>query len=106
MRPSKTSAAKHTTKAASKAEFKQHKIPPDPWKTNEECAARAKKVIAPYRKLAGAEYAVFNLLHDLMHLCDRDPTLGNLHEDYVFALENYEEHIDENYDFREDRGGR
>lgn len=71
---------------------KPHKLPPDPGGLFESAASRAKKVLAIYDELypeaGGVEggFLVTNLLHDLMHLCDREPKLGNFHQKYAEAV--------------------
>lgn len=75
------------------AKTPMRKLPPDPDGLFKRAAARAKKVVAMYDDLypdAGREFLVSNLLHDLMHLCDRDATLGDLNEEYVQAFRLYE----------------
>ena len=67
-------------------------LPPDPNGWNARCAARAHKIIDLYLELtpeADEQSVLLDLLHDLLHLCDRDPELGNLDENLVNALYCY-----------------
>ncbi|MEJ7925761.1 hypothetical protein WG908_03205 [Sphingobium sp. AN641] len=61
---------------------------PDPDGLNKECAARAKKTVELFCRLSGAtqETAVRDLLHELMHLCDRDPEFGNFADELGWAF--------------------
>lgn len=76
---------------------KQRKtLPPDPYGWNARCAARANKVVDCYLEVnpeIDRESVLLDLLHDLLHLCDRDPELGNLDERLVNALYCYAEGI-------------
>lgn len=75
------------------AKPQMRKLPPDPDGLFKRAAARAKKVVAMYDALypeAGREFLISNLLHDLMHLCDRDASLGDLNEEYVQAFHLYQ----------------
>ncbi len=68
---------------------------------NETRAAWAKKSLALFRKLTGteSETAVRDLLHCLMHLCDRDFSLGDFDNELDLAFDYYADftamHIDE-----------
>lgn len=98
MEPKKTRASAQTLKG-SKTKAQKRKLPPDPDGLFKRAAARAKKVIAMYDNLApdvGRDYLVKHLLHDLMHLSDRDPTLGDIGEEYVQAFRCYEKLVKEN----------
>lgn len=78
---------------------KTRELPPDPDGLFKRAAKRAKKVLAMYGQLnPGPERAdlVANLLHDLMHLCDRDRTLGDFHKEHAFALTMYQDLLAEN----------
>jgi hypothetical protein len=78
---------------------KSHKRPPDPDGTFKRAAARAKKVITFYEELypdPGRAWLVANLLHDLLHLCDRDRTLGSFTKSHGDALWIYEDLAAEN----------
>jgi hypothetical protein len=84
---------------ACKATGKTNKLPPDPDGLFKRAAARAKKVMAIYEHLnpgPGRDDLVGNLLHDLMHLCDRDRTLGDFHEGHGLALWLYQDLLAEN----------
>ena len=75
---------------------RQKTLPPDPNGWNASCAARAKKVIDSYLEIypeADRQSVLLDLLHDLLHLCDRDPKLGDLDERLVDALYCYAEGI-------------
>lgn len=64
-------------------------------------AGWAKKPLALFYKLTGAESdtAVRDLLHCLMHLCDRDFSLGDFDDELDLAFQYYAEftalHIEE-----------
>jgi hypothetical protein len=84
---------------STKRPLKQRKLPPDPDGLFKRAAARAKKVIAMYDELnpgLGRDSLVSNLLHDLMHLCDRDRKLGDFHEEHGSALWTYQDLLAEN----------
>jgi hypothetical protein len=76
-----------------------HKRPPDPDGLFERAASRARDVLAMYDVInpgLGDDYLVSNLLHDLLHLCDRDHRLGNFHESHGSALALYQDLAAEN----------
>ena len=82
------------TKSTSKCGSEKRKPPPDPDGLFAECARMAEKVIAMYDRLnpgCGDESLVGNLLHDLMHLCDREPKLGGFDEGYELAIYLYDD---------------
>lgn len=79
---------------------KRAKIPPDPEGYHARCAKRAKKIVNLYLKLdPGAELdsVVMNLVHDLYHLADRLPEIGNVDEKSVQGLYFYAENVWETY---------
>jgi hypothetical protein len=83
---------------ASKAKPQKRKLPPDPDGLFARAAARAKKVIAFYEKMypdPGRDCLVQNLIHDLMHLADRDPSLGDIDEEAVWAIRMYDDLVKE-----------
>ena len=89
--------AKKITRA--RAKLQKRRLPPDPDGLFKRAGRRAKKVIALYDLMnpgLGRDYLVCNLLHDLMHLCDRDPTLGGFDESCGTALAVYEGLVEEN----------
>lgn len=77
---------------------KRRKLPPDPDGLFRRAARRGKKVIAMYERLnPDAEgHFVSNIVLDLICLSDRDPELGNVDEECVFALRNYQQFLAEN----------
>ena len=81
-----------------KRSLKQRKLPPDPDGLFKRAAARARKVIAVYEKLNpdADDHLVSNLVLDLICLSDRDPELGNVDEECVFALQTYQRFVAEN----------
>lgn len=84
---------------ASKAKPHKRKLPPDPDGLFKRSAARARKVVAKYENLypeVTRDCLVTSLVHDLMHLCDRDSTLGDFYENYVSALETYAGLVEQN----------
>lgn len=84
---------------ASKDKPENRKLPPDPYGDFKRGAARAKEVIALYEKLnpgLGDECLVSNIVRDLICLSVRDPGLGNVDEEYMFARETYLEFAAEN----------
>lgn len=90
MKPKKTGASAQSIKAL-KAKPQKLKLPPDLTGLNEGFAANARPVIALYHRISGAdrETLVRDLLHDIMHLCDRDPSLGNFHQQHGWAVNLY-----------------
>ena len=73
-------------------------VPPDPDGLFKTAAARAKKVIAMYDDLnagLGQDFLISNLVFDLICLSDRDPKLGDVDEECVFALQTYEKFVTE-----------
>lgn len=88
-----------TQTPATKAKAENRKLPPDPDRLFKRGAARAKKVIALYEKLnpgLGGQFLVSNIVRDLFCLSVRDPKLGNVDDEYVFARETYLEFAAEN----------
>ena len=78
---------------------KVHKRPPDTDGLFKRAAARAKKVVAFYEELypdPGRAWLLANLLHDLLHLCDRDRTLGSFDKSHGRAFGLYEDLAAEN----------
>lgn len=78
---------------------KRHKLPPDPDGLFKRAAKRGKKLIAFYEELdpgLARDDLVSNVLHDLMHLCDRDEMHGNFHQGHGFALYLYQDLLAEN----------
>lgn len=83
----------------SKAKPAGHKLPPDPDGLFKRAAARAEQVISFYDDLNPdwpRRDLVFNIIFDLMHLCDRDPKLGSVDQAHGRAFEMYDEFIKEN----------
>ena len=75
------------------------RLPPDPDGLFKRAARRGKKVVAFYEELypdPGRDWLVANLLHDLMHCCDRVPELGNVDEECVRAISLYVGLVEEN----------
>lgn len=70
---------------------KPHKLPPDPWDLNEDSATRARAVITIYQSMSGSdrETLVRDLLHDVMHLCDRERDLGDFGQQHRWAVNLY-----------------
>jgi len=98
MKPKNTRAPTHNVKT-SKAKPTKHKLPPDPDGMFKRAAARAEKVLALYDDLfpdLGEDYLIPHLLHDLMHFCDRHPTLKSFDESHGFAIYTYERFVKEN----------
>lgn len=98
MKPKKTRASAQTFKG-SKAQPQKRKLPPDPDGLFKRAAARGKKVIAMYDNLnpgIGRDCLVWNLFLDLICLSERDPELGDVDEECVFALQTYEKFVKEN----------
>lgn len=95
-KPKKTRASAQTL--VSKAKPTNRKLPPDPDGLFKRAAARGKQVIAMYEKLnPGAEgFLVSNIVRDLICLSDRDPKLGNVDKECVFAVQSYQEFVAEN----------
>lgn len=79
----------------------QRLLQPDPEQENEMRAARANLAVQAYRNVSGSDMkdALSDLLSDCMHLCDRDPQLGNFYAQLHRAQRNYlvETANDENY---------
>ena len=94
--PKKTRAA--TPAPASNAKLRNRNLPPDTDGLFKRAAARGKKVITMYKNLnpEAEGNLVSNLLHDLMHRCDRDPKLGDFHDEHGFAVGMYQEFVAEN----------
>ena len=68
---------------------RQRILPHDPGGLNAAAAVRGQKAIDLYCKSdpgAEEEEALFDLLHDLLHLCDRKPNLGSVGEKLDWAL--------------------
>ncbi len=77
----------------SNSKRKPDKLPPDPDGLFKRAAARAKKVIAMYDDLnleVERDDLITDLIHDLMHLCDRDPELGEFDEKCGRAFNIYD----------------
>jgi hypothetical protein len=88
-----------TLVAGSNDKPENRKLPPDPYGDFERGAARAKSVIALYEKLnpwLGDECLVSNIVRDLICLSARDPKLGNVDEECMFAIQTYLEFAAEN----------
>ena len=83
---------------ASNAKLQKCKLPPDPDGLFKRAAARGKKVIAMYGQLnPDAEGNLLNnLMLDLICLSDRDTKVGNVHQEYVSAVQTYEKFVAEN----------
>lgn len=78
----------------SKIKPQERWVRPDPDGSFERAAARAKKVLAMYGDLNpdwGPDGLVWNLMHDLLHLSDRDPTIGEIDVEFVRAFTCYAE---------------
>lgn len=78
---------------------KGRKLPPDPDGLFQRAADRAKVIVAMYDALnpfLGSDYLISNILFDLMHLSDRDPSLGGYDEGEGRAHSIYEELVQEN----------
>lgn len=104
MTTSKTKCASAKTRKGSKSKSRKW---PDPGGLIKKAAARARKVVAKYEKLypeVTRDCLVTSLLHDLMHLCDRDPSLGDFYEKYVCALETYASLVEQNLSIAETFG--
>lgn len=82
----------------SKGVAPKRKLPPDPDGLFKRAAARGEKVIAFYLDLyPDAEgFELGNLLHDLMHFCDRNRKLDDFHEGHGFAISTYTDFVAEN----------
>lgn len=76
----------------SKAISPRRVVPPDPDGLNEKCAERARKVLDFSLEIPGSEShtAVRDLLYEIMHLCDRDLSLGTFEEELEWAFYFYE----------------
>src|SRR5688572_21759387 len=100
MKTQKIKKARTSTQTpVAKAKAENRKLPPDPYGEFKKGAARAKKVIALYKKLnpgLGVEGLVSNIVRDLICLSARDLELGNVDEESVFAMETYLEFAAEN----------
>lgn len=86
---------------APKGKSKFVKLPPNLGDLFEAAAERASQLIAIYDCLNPGlkrKYLVTNLLHDLMHLCDRDATLGDFDSDNRFAQDEYEMLMEEHFE--------
>ena len=85
-------------KKAQKSNPKKRKAPPDPDGYFRELASRGRKAITRYQKLnpgADRHELVWFLLLDLMHLCDRDPTLGSFEDACIYADGIYDDLVRE-----------
>jgi len=67
------------------------KLPPDPGGLNDLRAAEAKEAIKAFRNVCVVDKqdALGDLLTNLMHLCDRDPQLGNFDAALNWAYHSY-----------------
>ncbi len=98
---SKTKRGSAQKAASTRSPRNQNKLPPGPGGLFKRAGARANKVIGWYDKLnpeAGPRsdgFLLMNLLHDLMHLCDREPTLGDFHDEYAWAVHMYDTLVEE-----------
>jgi hypothetical protein len=56
-----------------------HTLPPDPDDKNEERAGWAEEALQAFQAVTGTddEDAIADLIADLLHLCDRNPGLGD-----------------------------
>jgi hypothetical protein len=107
MKPKKTGASAEAVKARN-AKPKKKQLPPDPDGMFKRAAARGKKVIAMYDDLNPGLHRkglVDNLLFDLMHFSDRDPSLGDSEKNYWGAVGDYERFVEENELFVLAHGG-
>ena len=97
MKSKNTRSPGHALKG-SKAKPQTRKLPPDPDGLFKRAAARGKKVMAMYENLNPDAEMNFlsNLLHDLMHHCDRDLKLGDFHQQHGFAVGTYKQFVAEN----------
>lgn len=77
-------------------------LPPDPDGLFKRAASRGNKVIAFYEELypdPGRDWLVANLLHDLMHFCDRNGAIfGDFATDEANAHYLYDSLLEENLD--------
>lgn len=83
----------------SKAKPTKLRLPPDPDGLFKRAAARAEQILVLYDDLfpdLDEDYLVTNLLHDLMHFCDRHPSLKSFDEAHGFAVFTYERFVKEN----------
>lgn len=93
MKQEKTSASSKNGMVA-KTNPQGRRPPPDPDGYFRKLAARGNKAITLYEKLndgAERDELVWFLLLDLMHLCDRDRTLGHFEDACIKASEIYED---------------
>lgn len=72
-------------------------LPPDPEGLNAQGAERGKKLLDLYYKLNPEadeeQFVIWNILHDLIHLCLRNPKLGDLEENLAWAQRFFAEGI-------------
>jgi hypothetical protein len=85
----KLAANRDTTKARRR----KRRLPPDPYGENDKQAARARKLVDVYGGIGNDELEtqVQDMLADLMHLCDREPRLGDFEEQLDSAFRHYED---------------
>ena len=100
MKTNKLNTAHPSTRTATSiADIKNGKLPPDPDGLFRRAAARGKKVIAMCDKLnpeAEGTFLVSNIVRDLICLSVRDPKLGSVDEECVFAIQSYQKLVAEN----------